>query len=84
MERDHLRFWMGSLWKAGNKPATVHTRYRAVKRFFEWCVNEGERIENPIASIDPPRLPKFIQPDYQPKDVEKLLKAAARDKTAHA
>jgi integrase/recombinase XerC len=75
MDKDHVRHWLSSLHQTGNKPATVHVRYRSVNRFFKWCVKEVERKDNPFDLIDPPRLPQVIQPFYEPSDVEAVLKA---------
>ncbi len=75
MDKDHVRHWLSSLHQNGNKPASVHVRYRSVNRFFKWCVKEGEREDNPVDYIDPPRLPQVIQPFYNPSDVEVVLKA---------
>ena len=33
MDRTHLRHWLSSLHKKGNKPATVSVRYRSLNRF---------------------------------------------------
>ena len=57
LERDHLRAWLLELRKKGNKPATLSVRYRAVNRFYKWCVREGEREDNPMDWVDPPRSP---------------------------
>ena len=78
MGKDHVRHWLTSIYQAGNKPGGVHVRYRAVNRFFGWSVTEGERPDNPMDHISPPRLPDVIQPYYQPHEVEKVLKATGR------
>jgi len=83
MDKDHVRHWLTSLHQKGNKPASVHVRYRSVNRFFKWCVKEGEREDNPVDYIDPPRLPQVIQPFYEAQDVEAVLKAIGR-KSAYA
>ena len=66
---------LSSLHQIGNKPASVHVRYRSVNRFFKWCVKEGEREDNPVDYIDPPRLPQVIEPIYEAQDVEAILKS---------
>jgi integrase/recombinase XerC len=78
MERDHLRHWLSSLYQAGNKPGGVHVRYRAVNRFFRWCVAEDERSDNPMEHISPPKIPDVIQPYYSPEQIESILKATGR------
>ncbi len=79
MEPDHLRYWFQSLYKRGNKPGSVSVRYRALNRFYNWAVREGEVAENPLHRVDPPRIPDEIQPWYRPEDVEKVLKAIGRE-----
>ncbi|MDP6494969.1 MAG: tyrosine-type recombinase/integrase [Dehalococcoidia bacterium] len=79
--RDHVRHWLMSLHQKGNKPGAVHVRYRSANRFFKWCVKEGEREDNPVDHIDPPRLPQVIQPYYEPPEVEAVLKAIGRKST---
>ena len=57
LDRTHLRHWLTSLHQKGNKPATVSVRYRSLNRFFNWCVAEDERSENPMDRVDRPRFP---------------------------
>ncbi|MFH1483249.1 MAG: tyrosine-type recombinase/integrase [Chloroflexota bacterium] len=79
MEPDHLRYWLQSLYKRGNKASSVSVRYRALNRFYRWAVREGELDENPLAKVDPPRIPDEIQPWYRPEEVEKVLRAVGRE-----
>ena len=81
MDKNHVRHWLTSLHQKGNKPGAVHVRYRSVNRFFKWCVKEGERQDNPVDYIDPPRIPQVIQPFYEPHEVEVVLKAIGRKST---
>ncbi len=78
MDREHVRFWLVSLHDKGNKPGTVHLRYRGLNRFFRWCVEEEERQDNPMDRIDPPRIPSTIQPYYSPEGLQKVLKLIGR------
>jgi site-specific recombinase XerD len=75
MQRDHVRFWLQSLYDRGNKPGGVSVRYRAVKRFFRWCMGEGERQDNPMDGVAPPKIPEELQPHYQEHEVTALLKS---------
>lgn len=79
MTPEHVRHWLMCLHQRGNKPATVSVRYRAVNRFFGWCVKEGERQDNPLDRIDPPTIPDEIQPFYDPIDIEAVLKHIGRE-----
>lgn len=82
MDRNVARHWLMSLHQKGNKPAGIHVRYRAVNRFFKWCVTEGERVDNPMDYVDPPKIPDEIQPHYTPRDIATVLKAIGRQ-TVH-
>ena len=72
---EHLREWLNALRERGNKPATVNTRYRAANGFFKWLVLEGERRDNPLERIEPPRVPETVQGYYTTEDVQRVLKA---------
>ena len=74
MDRTHIRHWLTSLHQKGNKPATVSARYRSLNRFFNWCVIEEERQDNPMDRVDPPNIPSEIQAYYTPNDVERVIK----------
>ena len=78
MDRTHIRHWLTSLHQKGNKPATVSVRYRSLNRFFNWCVAEDERADNPMDRVDPPKIPSEIQAYYQPHEVEAVVKAVGR------
>ena len=78
MDRTRIRHWLTSLHKKGNKPATVSVRYRSLNRFFNWCVTEEERRDNPMDRVDPPKIPSEIQAYYSPHEVEQVVKAIGR------
>lgn len=78
MDRIHIQHWLTSLHQNGNKPATVSVRYRSLNRFFNWCVVEEERRDNPMDRVDPPTIPHEIQPYYLPQDVETLIQSIGR------
>ena len=83
LDRDHLRAWLLQLRKNGNKPATISVRYRAVNTFYKWCVREGEREDNPLDWVDPPRIPDQVQPWYSPLEIERLLKGIGKSKSGN-
>ena len=83
MDRNVVRHWLIGLHQRGNKPGGISVRYRAVNRFFKWCVVEEERADNPMDRIDPPRIPDEIQPFYDPHDIQAVLKAIGRGQTLH-
>ena len=83
MDRTVVRHWLTSLHQRENKPATISVRYRSVNRFFKWCVAAGERADNPMDLIDPPKVPDEIQPYYLPQDVLAVLKSIGKGSTVH-
>jgi site-specific recombinase XerD len=83
MDTNVVRHWLMSLHQRGNKPGGISVRYRAVKRFFKWTVQEEERDVNPMDRIDPPRIPDEIQPYYSEDDVRAVLKSIGRGETVH-
>jgi integrase/recombinase XerC len=78
MDRTHVRHWLNSLHQKGNKPATVSVRYRSLNRFFNWCVIEEERTDNPMDRVEPPKIPSEIQAYYTPVEVEQVVKTIGR------
>ena len=78
MDRTHIRHWLASLHQKGNKPATVSVRYRSLNRFFNWCVTEEERPDNPMDRVEPPKIPDEFQAHHQPGDVEMVVKGIGR------
>jgi len=73
ISRDDLRGWFGHLHDTGRKPATVSVRYRALRVFFNWCVDEGELDESPMANINPPAVPVEPVPVLTDDDLDRLL-----------
>ena len=83
MDRNVVRHWLTSLHQRGNKPGAISVRYRACNRFFKWAVAEGERNDNPMDYIEPPKIPDEIQPHYSPAEVQTVLKAIGKGRTLH-
>jgi site-specific recombinase XerD len=62
VQREDVAEWireLRSVWK----PATVNTRYRNVRRFFNWLVEEGELDVSPVRRVPEPAV------DEQPPQV---------------
>jgi site-specific recombinase XerD len=60
---------------ATRKPATASARYRGLRRFYNWLVEEGELDVSPMARIKPPRIPETPPPVLGEEQVRKLLAA---------
>ena len=73
MTAEHIREFLLHLYKKGNRPGTVATRYRALSSFYRWLVTEGERPDNPMDRIPPPKVEDRVMPHYTTEDVAKLL-----------
>lgn len=75
MSAEHLREFLLSLYQRGNRAGTVANRYGALRAFYKWLVEEGERRDNPLDRIPAPKLEEQIQPHYTPDAVNRLLVA---------
>jgi site-specific recombinase XerD len=78
--REHVEAFITDLldrWK----PATAHNRYRALRSFFGWLVDEGEIRESPMARMKPPRLPETPPPVLRDAELRAVLAACERDKS---
>src|SRR5438046_470796 len=53
IRREHVEAFIEHLlgqWK----PATAANRYKSLRVFFNWCVDEGEISDSPMAKMHPP------------------------------
>jgi site-specific recombinase XerD len=57
------------------KPATVHSAFRTLRTFFNWCLNEGLLETQPMQNIKPPKLDQKIIPTFTGDDIKRLLNA---------
>jgi site-specific recombinase XerD len=80
IHREHVEAFITSLLERW-KPATAHNRYRALRAFFGWLVEESEIPENPMARMKPPRLPEEPPPVLREADFRRILEVCERDKT---
>jgi len=72
--REYVEAYMGVLL-AKYKPSTAHRHYRALHRYFNWLVEEGEIKESPMAKMKPPRVPEQPPEVLSEDDMHKLFKA---------
>jgi site-specific recombinase XerD len=54
-------------------PATAATRYRSLRRFFAWLVEE-EITDDPMAKLGPPKVPDKQVPVVEDKALRALLR----------
>jgi site-specific recombinase XerD len=57
------------------KANTAASRFRALRRFFRWAVDEGEIDKNPMAGMKQPTVPEIPVDIVTDDDMQKLLKA---------
>jgi site-specific recombinase XerD len=74
IRREHVEAFLADLLNRF-KPATAANRYRALKRFFGWLIDEGEITESSMKNIKPPYVPKEPVPVLSESQLSKLLKA---------
>jgi site-specific recombinase XerD len=56
---------------------TAHNRFRALKTFFSYCVDEGELQHSPMERMNPPKVADKPVPILADEVVRALLKAAS-------
>ena len=57
-------------------PETIFGYYRALRRFFNFLLEEGIIQENPMSRIKPPKRPKHAPKAIELEDLRKLVQAA--------
>ena len=77
MRREHVEAYLADLSERGRSPATVALRYRSLRVFFAWLVDEDELAESPMRHMKPPVVPLQPVPLLDLEDVRKLLKATS-------
>jgi site-specific recombinase XerD len=65
---------------ATRSAGTAETRYRGLKAFFKWALDEGEITRDPMARIKRPKQPESPPPMLSDDDVRKLLKTCEGSK----
>lgn len=68
----HVRLFMLKLQETNN-PTSCHDFYRAIKRFFNWSIDEGILLSSPIRNIKPPKVPKKVVQPFTIEQIKELL-----------
>ena len=74
LRREHVEAFIADLL-ARFKPATAHNRYRALRRFFAWLVEEDEIPRSPMEKMRAPTVPEEPAPVLTEAQLGRLLKA---------
>lgn len=76
IHREHLEAYIAQLLQTAS-PATAHQRFRSLKTFFRWLVDEEEILQSPMRTLKAPVVPEGEVPIVPEEHVRKLLKACA-------
>ncbi|QDK01142.1 tyrosine-type recombinase/integrase [Mycobacterium phage Purky] len=76
---EHIVTWLaeGGDWSAN----TRWTYYTALTAWFRWLQKTGQRVDNPMVMIDPPKRSKSVPHPVSNQDIQRLLKVRARRRT---
>jgi site-specific recombinase XerD len=76
LSREYAESWIEDLL-ARHRPATAAVRYRSLKGFFSWLLEEGEITANPMARMTVPRVPEEPPAVLSEDQLRSLLKACS-------
>jgi site-specific recombinase XerD len=73
--REHVEMFLVD-FAEHHKPATVLTRFAALRVFWNFLVDEGEARESPMRNMKPPNVPEVPVPVLSAEQLAALLKTA--------
>lgn len=76
--REHVERFLAD-FAENHKPATVQTRYKVLRLFFSFLLEEREITAHPMANMKPPSVPETPVPVFNVEQMKKLLSTAAGD-----
>jgi site-specific recombinase XerD len=74
--REHVETFLADFAER-HAPSTVQTRYKCLRLFFTYLLEEGELTRHPMANMKPPLVPEVPVPVLQGAQLEALLKTCA-------
>jgi site-specific recombinase XerD len=74
VRREHVEAFIVRLLERF-KPATADNRYRALRAFFKWLLEEGEVKVSPMANMTPPAVPPASPKVLTDDQLRRLLRA---------
>jgi site-specific recombinase XerC len=74
--REHVEMFLADFTQ-GHKPATVQTRYKCLRLFFSFLLEEREITVHPMANMKPPSIPETPVPIFNQEELASLLKTTA-------
>jgi site-specific recombinase XerD len=73
--REHVESFLAD-FAEDHKPATVQTRYKCLRLFFTFLVEEEEMRRHPMENMKPPSIPETPVPVFDQDQLDALLKTA--------
>lgn len=70
--REHVEEFITDVLRR-NKPSSAETRYRGLKAFFKWAVEEGEIKDSPLARVRRPSIPESPPEMLSDDQLKRLL-----------
>src|SRR5262245_16319111 len=74
--REHIEEWLISI-RDTRSAGTADTRYRGIKAFFMWALEEGEIQRDPMLRVKRPKPVEVPPPMLSDDELSRLLAAAA-------
>ncbi len=78
-ENTVIRDYLAELSAAGASRATAGRRLSAIRQFHKYLLGEGISRDNPVATIESPKLHRSLPKSLGIEDVSRLLETAARN-----
>ena len=79
VETETIRDYLAALSAAGASRATASRRLSAVRQFHKYLLGEGIGQDNPVTTIESPKLHRSLPKSLTVEDVSRLLETAERD-----
>lgn len=70
-----IQQWLADLLAAGYTPASVHRKYRTLRRMLQVAVDKGMLVKNPCTGVEPPRVELAEMQFITPTDAVALAEA---------
>jgi len=72
-DRSDIDRFLLRLRELGRSPHYIHSHFRALRTFFNWCVAEEFVPHSPMRNMKPPKLPKKGKPFISEAERDRLL-----------
>jgi integrase/recombinase XerC len=75
---EHIEAFIADVVKT-RAAATAHQRYRGLKQFFKWLVEQGDIRRDPMSTVKPPIIPEHHIETVKIEDFRAMLKTCQTD-----